>query len=214
MKAPKRALALLLFAFATGVAALSPSIYWRLYGWAFNESFWAGRPTTFWRDTIRCTKVGTRETIQRDQRVRLGYPDTFEVYRFNDVRPGNSQSSGSAFSRLTAYLTSVLRSGSKNELESISSDPDAAIVLTTLAGDLDPKISLFAARRLWSLAKKCPEVLPLVSPALRRAAKDTGVLDRREPVMTVGNQISQEIDVSVLFRDFRVKKLTEAIPTK
>jgi len=69
-------------------------------------------------------------------------------------------------------------------------------VLKVLADDPNAKVRVFAVRYLTTIGRKFPETRDVVVPVLRRAIDDDGVLDAREPKMTVGMIAAQEFSFS------------------
>jgi hypothetical protein len=105
---------------------LHPAVYWHTYGWVRGESFYQGRPTSYWREEIRAVDQGSflGGIIRVDPKPSWA-PEIMRPL-WGDVRQGMMD---------TTLLPAIL---------SLERDPAAVPVLLELAQDDDDWVKLLA----------------------------------------------------------------------
>jgi hypothetical protein len=172
-------------ALAVAVSAavyLLPALYWNAYGWARGEPFWAGRPASFWWREARANTIAIRAgrrfaTFSQPQPVEtltFQFPQSKWDLLVEDIRVWSDRT------------TDGLISWRRQDILTIADDPASLKVLAAFAHNSDPKIRMFAVDRLAVLGRKYLVTRDSARTILGQMLSDDGVLDQREPTLTVG----------------------------
>jgi hypothetical protein len=181
------------FVVAAGAAAILcvfalPPVYWRLYGWAWGEPFWDGRPASYWSLQIERLHFTAGEFARAGSRDATlpPPPPTGPVWLCPDrsKRPGEVERAcdwlnGATGRRLFYGRLDVCGAGT-------GVDTAAVPVLLKLVADPNPMVRAFAVQSLGMVHGLWPKMDSEVRPALQRMVDDAGELEGRNPKPTVG----------------------------
>jgi hypothetical protein len=144
MRIPKkRWLGLAVAVFLLGVAFVIPASRWAIVGWVKGESFYRGRPTSYWAEEIRTWR-------QRTDSGRLRPP--FELTAWDRIRLRLLGTLAPSYWR-PLWVESA-------EDEMPVGDPEAAAVALELLADHDESVAQYSCGVLALMRRKCPAAVP------------------------------------------------------
>ena len=151
----------LLLLFTAGMALLSPPVRWRILGYAKNESFYQGRPTSYWSGRITTWRQQFRRYAQTGLLPSEEWWGNSLPAALRRVFPGPNDRQ--------ALIPPLSLDDEQMPIGgAFISDPAALAVMMELVGDPDYDICLYALQRLIALdAQVGRTAVPLLIEVLR-----------------------------------------------